>query len=883
MTLRPHQIILTGLLSLSVMIPIASARQDDRPDPVAPERSAAPAVEAPAASATANNNDTRLNRPPMADELVPLGFKDVLVEETFAFLAVGTGKVVMPVNLMGLRNRRVTLLTERPVPRSRALDLLFQAFRVNGVGVIEREDVLIVGLIDELAQIKQAEVIDADESIAHRLDRGNFVVKMYRIRNVPADAVAQHLTENLPSYATVTVDINSNQIMVFGDIALCQHFQVIIDKLDANYLRPETRTFRLAHADAQDIANQILELYENRGQGAGAARPQQPRAGAQPVRGAQAAQAPRVAGATVGPELELRVAVLTQLNSLTVIGEPAVVTEIGRLIKNEWDLPRAPGTSRIFTLRYTDPIKVAERLNSLLGQGGGTIAGRTAGAGGRPGGAGGTSVDQQLSGIYKIESYPDTNQILIFAKTEESLAFITGVIKELDQPTTIGLPFVVELKHASAVELAEQLNALLAEAGSGASIRAPEEGLSGASLSQAGQGAGVGAGTAGGGGSAAGTLDFPWQRGGRQRDDQTPESPLIGKVRIVPIVRQNALAILCPRPQEEAVRELIEYFDRPGRQVMISVILAELVLSDTLALGLRFSSSSSIAQSATPDNLFTSTLGISGSSTDTGTLGRLFDTSIINTEANLSLVLQALKQENNLRVLQQPVVFTADNREAFFFDGQEIPFITNTTINSLGQPTDSFDYRDVGIVLNARPRITRTRDIDMELRLELSAIVPGQTLFGGAIIDKRLTTTHVIVKNGQTIVLSGILKESESKIRRRIPFLGEIPIIGELFTSRENVLRTSELVAFITPIVVDNPDENDSNFQEAWRSRLDDLVRPVDEQFREFRADPEKYRRRMSQDRGLREHMRTLEEEAAQAPPPDASDDDDNFFRIIDP
>jgi len=882
MPLRPRTQILTGLLGLSLAVSVATARQDDRPQPAAPERSAAPpAADAPAAAPgrTNANNGNRTARPPAGDDLVALGFNDVNIDETFPFLAVATGKVVMPLNLMALRNRKVTLLTDQPVPRSRALDLLFQAFRINNVGVIETDDVLIVGQTDELKMIKQAEIIDADESIMHRLDRGNFVVKIYRIRNVPADAVAQHLTENLPPYATVTVDVNSNQIIVFGDIALCQHFQIIIDKLDANYLRPETRTFRLAHADAQDIANQILELYEDRGQGG--ARPATPaRGGQQPSRPGQPAQAPRVAGATIGPELELRVAVLSQLNSLTVIGEPAVVKEIGRLIANEWDLPRSPGTSRIFTLRYTDPIKVAERLNSLLGQGGGTIGGRTAGAGGRPGGAAGTSVDQQLSGIYKIESYPDTNQILIFAKTEESLQFITGVIKELDQPTTIGLPFVVELKHASAVELAEQLNALLAEAGSGASIRAPEEGLTGASLASAGQGGNQG--TQGGGAGAAGTLDFPWQRGGRARDDQTPESPLIGKVRIVPIVRQNALAILCPRPQEEAVKELIEYFDRPGRQVMISVILAELVLADTLALGLRFSSSG-LTPSAGTDNLLSTSVGVTGSTTDSSTLGRLFDTSIISTEANLNVLLQALKQENNLRVLQQPVVFTADNREAYFFDGQQIPFITQSTINSLGQPSDSFEYQDVGIILNARPRITRTRDIDMELRLELSAIVPGQTLFGGAIIDKRLTTTHVIVKNGQTIVLSGILKESESRIRRKIPFLGDIPIIGELFTSRENTTRTSELIAFITPIVVDNPEENDENFQEAWRARLDDLVRPVGEQFRDFQADPEKYRRRMSQDRGLREHLRTLEDMAETTRETEDDEDDDDFFNIIDP
>ena len=125
MFLRSRITILTGLLGLSLLAESAPARQEDRPNPVAPERSAAP--ETPAANAprsegraTGNANGVRQDRPPAGDDLVALGFNDVGIEETFPFLAVGTGKVVMPINLMALRNRKVTLLTEQPVPRSRA-------------------------------------------------------------------------------------------------------------------------------------------------------------------------------------------------------------------------------------------------------------------------------------------------------------------------------------------------------------------------------------------------------------------------------------------------------------------------------------------------------------------------------------------------------------------------------------------------------------------------------------------------------------------------------------------------------------------------------------------------------------------------------------------
>jgi type II secretory pathway component GspD/PulD (secretin) len=193
------------------------------------------------------------------------------------------------------------------------------------------------------------------------------------------------------------------------------------------------------------------------------------------------------------------------------------------------------------------------------------------------------------------------------------------------------------------------------------------------------------------------------------------------------------------------------------------------------------------------------------------------------------VLLQALSQKTNVRIIQQPRIFTADNQEAAFFDGQQIPFITDSVINSgqVGGVTQSFDYKDVGVLLNVRPRITVQRDVDMEVKLSLSAVVPGQTLFGGAILDLRQTTTKIIVKNGQTIVLSGLLKDVDSKITRSFPLLGDLPIIGELFKSRENTKSSTELIAFITPIVVDNPSENDTNFNQGEREALLNKALPV--------------------------------------------------------
>ncbi|MCH8165385.1 MAG: hypothetical protein IH889_07230, partial [Planctomycetes bacterium] len=729
-----------------------------------------------------------------------------------------------------------------PMDRMEALDVLFQAFRLNGVGVIEREDRIIIALISEMQQ-HDTPVFGPDDDIKDRTDRGTFVIKIFRIKNTNAADISNQLQGTLPTHATLGVDENSNSIILMGDIGLCQRMGKLISELDHRYLRVKTETFRLAHADAAEIAQNILDLFEEARTTSPVSRAQQQaaRQRRQPAqRGAARQVQQRTTGTgdgTIGPTAELRITVNVQQNSVTVSGEPAVVDEIAELIDNQWDLPRPEGTAKVYYLKYTDPIKMRDMLQDLLsGQSGGRARQPARGRAGAT--AARSNVQQAIGGIYTFQAYPDSHTLVVLCKTEESFDFLDSIIEQLDQPLNAGLPIVVELKHANAVELSEQLNVMFAEAGAGGTITAPQRGLSGGEGigDSPFAGGGAGAGTAGGRDSASGqTISFPWQRG-RARDDQTPESPLIGSVRIVPIARQNALLVLAVPEFQQSVLDVIATLDKPGRQVMISCIIAEVELTDELALGLRVSNSDTILGGGLADNRIGATLSAEGSKD--GILGNLFDMSILNVGVSVNLVIQALAQKTNVRILQEPRIFTADNQEAMFFDGQDIPFITTTQTTDFGTVNESFEYKAVGIMLNVRPQITVEKDVDLEINLELSSIVPGQTLFGGFIVDRRETTTQIIVKNGQTIVLSGILRDVESQITRKIPLLGHIPLIGELFTSRETATTKTELLVFITPVVVDNPSENNTNFNVGERQRLEELTRPLKEQARSRRREP---------------------------------------------
>ena len=120
------------------------------------------------------------------------------------------------------------------------------------------------------------------------------------------------------------------------------------------------------------------------------------------------------------------------------------------------------------------------------------------------------------------------------------------------------------------------------------------------------------------------------------------------------------------------------------------------------------------------------------------------------------------------------------------------------------------------------------------LCLRWSGVLKQSIISTGPTINRRQTNTTVTVKNGQTIVLSGIRNETEQTIKRKVPVLGDIPVLDLIFASDYEQSVVTETVIFITPIVVDNPDDNDVNFNELDRQRLEQLSEPLSEGARQL-------------------------------------------------
>jgi general secretion pathway protein D len=424
----------------------------------------------------------------------------------------------------------------------------------------------------------------------------------------------------------------------------------------------------------------------------------------------------------------------------------------------------------------------------------------------------------RLTGQFTFEAIEETNRLVVLSRNVENLNVIDEMVEQLDRPQTAGLPQLVELKHANAEDLAEQLNALLSESGTLAQVGRQESGLT-----EDDSGASPFASDSTSSTTADQAIDEPisfwWQRA-RSNADEREASNLVGKMRIVPVARQNALMILSPPEYHQSIVSLIEQLDQPGRQVLISAVIAEITLDDATVLGLRWSNSAGIIESTNFDNRLAVSTDFTGTENDF--LSSLFDTSVLNVNTDLTVILQALDERAAIQILSEPKIFTSDNQEANFFDGQDIPFVTDSQTTDEGNIVNSFDYRAVGIQLRVRPRITKERNVDLRVNIELSSIRENETLFGGFIVDRRETTTQLIVADGQTVVISGILRQQEDIINRKVPLLGDLPLIGALFRSTTRSSTNTELVAFITPVVVENEEEIES-LNQPYRDRLFEL------------------------------------------------------------
>ncbi|MSU34703.1 MAG: hypothetical protein EXS36_06250 [Pedosphaera sp.] len=277
----------------------------------------------------------------------------------------------------------------------------------------------------------------------------------------------------------------------------------------------------------------------------------------------------------------------------------------------------------------------------------------------------------------------------------------------------------------------------------------------------------------------------------------TTQRLLDHEIAVVAEQASNTLLVSANPRYFEQIRILIDELDTAQPQVQIQVLLAEVTLDASTALGIEWTQTGRKGDV----NLKTGTdFGVAQQLKNFGG----YSTAV--TGSDFTFLLRALKDEGRLEVLSRPQIVTADNKPASINIGQRVPLITDSRVTERGDTINSFRYEDIGVNLTVTPKISPDGFVKMEIGTTNSSLSSSNIEINKSasvpIINQRKANTTVSVQSGQTVVIGGLIGTVEDRRIKKTPVLGTIPVIGALFRSTHTSRNRKELLILLTPQIL---------------------------------------------------------------------------------
>lgn len=281
-----------------------------------------------------------------------------------------------------------------------------------------------------------------------------------------------------------------------------------------------------------------------------------------------------------------------------------------------------------------------------------------------------------------------------------------------------------------------------------------------------------------------------------------------GQIQITPDKATNALIIRATAGDYDSLKNLIEQLDVKRRQVFVEAIIMEVSQNNLLEFGTELGA---IAGYASPDGSFASLGGFNVVPENIASFVDLAGQLNVDIgDVNMRAVLTALKDMTDANVLSTPQILTTHNQKARIVVGQNVPFVTGSSTSTGGLIQRSITRQDVGVTLELTPKVMEGDKVQMDIRQEISTVqdtAESVLVELGPTTNKREAMTSVIVDNQHTVVIGGLMRDDITKVERRIPILGDIPLIGWLFRFQSNRVVKTNLLIFLTPHILHDAEE----------------------------------------------------------------------------
>jgi len=256
----------------------------------------------------------------------------------------------------------------------------------------------------------------------------------------------------------------------------------------------------------------------------------------------------------------------------------------------------------------------------------------------------------------------------------------------------------------------------------------------------------------------------------------------------VPDLETNSLIFVTSDENFKAINTLLNKLDIRPLQVLIEAMIIEVSLEDETDFGIDW-------------NKLPGKIQLQHST------GSGFTYDVISSISDIKNFIDVLKKNYKFNVISTPKINTSNNKSAVITVAEEVPYLTGKYEKSGSEGTQyTYQYRDVGITLEVTPHINQNNDLTLEIRQTIKSVLDKQ-LYEAPYISKREAQTTVVLKNKQPLIIGGIMQKNTSRVKSKVPGLGDLPLLGKLF-SRDNLVSTkTELLIFITPIIIENDEE----------------------------------------------------------------------------
>ncbi len=698
----------------------------------------------------------------------------------------------------------IDAIAEGPLTRDEALEVLRGWLLPRDRTILRTGDVVRIVTLEDAKRRGLPVRVGSDPAQIN--DTDELVTQVMPLKYVQAEQVKSQLEGLLSDQGVLMIEPTGNSLVVRDTSASIRRFAEVLKALDqAVTAELQVKVYRLKNSDAVEVAKVISELFS------GVATAQQQQGNNRGGRGrrgrgnnfremaqmffAGRGGAPGTAGAQTSP---VQVSTDPRTNAVVVTASTDQLRLIDSLIA-ELDRDEDPVVTelRVFPLKNADAAALAETITALFAEEQQPQRGR--GRGGRGGGgdevprwvqrmipgmedAGGDedgSVTDRYAPPPKVTTDQRTNSLIVSA-TQRDLLLVEKLVADLDKdPTESSAVLVLPLRHATAESLATTLGDALAQ------NQTTAAGGGGRNQNQRGRGRG---------------------RQAQPAATSALSTGLVGEVTVTADTEANALLFTTSPRNFDRLRTIVNDLDRARREVFIECLIAEVQLTDRGELGIQWNAA--FTNSVENAEEGSQTLG-----TDWG-LDSLADGLRWTTSSDkLTGLLRALKTEGRLNILSSPKILVLENADSEISVGQEVPFVTNSRITQNGDTVNTIQYRDVGIILRVTPQVNEDGYVRMVVHPEVSSIAPDSESVPisegvrSPTFNKNFADTTIVVRTGETAVIGGLIRDSWSESRFKIPVLGDIPVLGHLFgsTSREKVKQ--EIVVFLTPHVVEDAGE----------------------------------------------------------------------------